>query len=277
MGVFITHFQVTYPIAEGQRQESLISYNILDTAPEADYEAIVDLISQITDMPMAGVSLVDGNRVWFKARKGMELTEIDRATSFCSHVILSDQLFVVEDALLDERFLKNKKVIDDPKIRFYAAMPLITPDGYSLGALCVGDNKTRVLSAHQRTSLVTLSRCVVSLLEYRKMQGIVRELLKIMNPSEQTIEIVSAANEIENHMRTPVSLISFAVQTANVFGDESVVSQIQTAAEQVQHSSLRLYNVAGHLQKLVDQKRAEDDSENDSDDDSNGNDDASSM
>jgi GAF domain-containing protein len=175
--------RIPYPIAETQRLESLASYSILDTASETDYEAIVELISQITEAPMAGVSLVDRNRVWFKARKGMELIEIDRATSFCSHVILSDQLFVVEDAWLDDRFLKNKKVIDGPKIRFYAAMPLVTLDGYSLGALCIGDTKPRKLTEQQRIALVTLAGCVVSLLEYRKMQGIVRQLLEVMNAS----------------------------------------------------------------------------------------------
>jgi GAF domain-containing protein len=89
---------------ENARLAELQSYKILDAACEESFDRIARLASEILQCPIALVSLVDSKRQWFKARQGLKARETSREVSFCSHAIVSDNLFVVEDATQDERF-----------------------------------------------------------------------------------------------------------------------------------------------------------------------------
>ncbi len=155
------------PPNEAERLEKLRRYEILDTLPEDEYDEIVRLVAHICEVPISQISLVDSDRQWFKAAVGLEATETPRERAFCAHTILNDHPMVVEDAAEDERFHDNPLVTMDPKIRFYAGMPLITPDGHRLGALCAIDHRPRRLSVEQQKALETLSRQVMQLLELR--------------------------------------------------------------------------------------------------------------
>ena len=157
----------TIPTNEEQRLAALGRYEILDSIPERAYEDLLAIAAGICGTPMGAISMIDSERQWFKAQKGLSIQETSRDVSFCAHAILGDGVFVVPDARMDERFHDNPLVTGNPGIRFYAGAPLVSKGGEALGALCVIDDQPREISEAQRQALVSLSRQVVSLLELR--------------------------------------------------------------------------------------------------------------
>ena len=111
-------------------------------------------------MPVALVSLVDADRQWFKSHHGIDLTETDRDMSMCAHAILDDDVFVVTDALRDDRFADNPAVARDPRLRFYAGVPLAASGGHRVGTLCIMDHRPRLLDEPQLERLRELGRMV---------------------------------------------------------------------------------------------------------------------
>ncbi len=141
------------PADEDTRLQALHALMVLDTPPEERFDRVVRFAAEQLDMPMALVSLVDGDRQWFKSRIGMALAETGRDIAFCAHAILQPDTFVVEDALQDARFADNPLVTGAPHVRFYAGAPLSAPGGERVGTLCVLDSKPRSL---QKVELAVL-------------------------------------------------------------------------------------------------------------------------
>lgn len=136
------------PHNEAIRSKALKSFSILDTFSEKEFNEITLLASIICETPMSLISIIDGDRQWFKSKVGIDIDETSREISFCGHAILNDgQLFTIEDSRLDERFYDNPLVLGLPNVVFYAGAPLVTSEGLSLGTLCVLDNKPKTLSA----------------------------------------------------------------------------------------------------------------------------------
>lgn len=129
--------------SEAIRLYALKSYDILDTPREQVFDTIVCEAAGLFGTPIAVISLIDERRQWFKAKIGLDIAGTDRSASFCAHAIKGKDVFVVEDASIDDRFCDNPLVIGSPSIRFYAGAPLSTPDGQRIGTLCVIDNRPR--------------------------------------------------------------------------------------------------------------------------------------
>ena len=153
---------------ETERLGALRKYRILDTEPERAFDDLAELASQICGTPIALISLVDENRQWFKSHVGVAATETSRSVSICSHAIQQRDLFIVPDALEDARFRDNPLVREEPRVRFYAGAPLVTPEGNALGTLCVLDRQPRTLTDGQKAALEALRRQVEAQLELRR-------------------------------------------------------------------------------------------------------------
>ncbi|HVC02949.1 MAG TPA: ATP-binding protein [Steroidobacteraceae bacterium] len=154
--------------AEAHRLAALSSYNVLDTPPEEDLNDLVRLAAQICGTPIAMISLVDAQRQWCKAAFGVDLQQIEREHSFCTHAIRRAGVYVVPDTKQDAAFVDNPMVVGEPRIRFYAGAPLLTPDGAALGTLCVLDRQPRRLIPDQTRALTLLSRHVMAQFELRR-------------------------------------------------------------------------------------------------------------
>ncbi len=156
------------PADEQARLDALRQYQILDTAAEAEFDALTEITARILQVPIVLVSIVDADRQWFKARFGLEVTETPRNISFCGHVVLAKQTLIVPDARVDPRFVDNPLVTGAPHVCFYAGVPLQTPEGFPLGTLCAVDHKPRELSAEQVGLLERLARQAMALLTLRR-------------------------------------------------------------------------------------------------------------
>lgn len=156
------------PPNEAARLEALARTDLLDSESEVEFDDVVAIASQICATPIALVSLVDEKRQWFKARIGVEARETPRDVAFCAHAIVAPDPFVVADATADERFRDNPLVVGEPHVRFYAGVPLVTPDGHAIGTLCVIDREARVLAPEQHRALVALARQVMVLVGARR-------------------------------------------------------------------------------------------------------------
>ncbi len=162
---------------DAARVMALQKYAILDSEPEQAFDDLTLLASYVCKTPIALISLVDENRQWFKSKVGISATETSRNIAFCSTAIQQTDVFVVPDALKDERFRTNPLVISEPNIRFYAGAPLINEDGFALGTLCVIDQTPRELGSDQEAALKALSRLVLAQMEFRRNLILLKEAL----------------------------------------------------------------------------------------------------
>ena len=162
--------QLPLPENETDRLGALRSYRVLDTSPDERFDDLARLATYVCGTPIGLVGLIDGNRQWFKARIGWDWSEIPREVSFCTHTILQTDLFIVSDTLNDKRFAKSQ-LATQAGVRFYAGVPLLTPEGYALGTLSVMDYIPRALTQEQTRILWALARQVMAHLEDRRDSG----------------------------------------------------------------------------------------------------------
>lgn len=193
-----------FPFNETERQENLNSYQVLDTPAEDDFDSIVRLASQICNTPISLVTLLDKDRQWFKAKTGIDIDSSPRDFALCSHAILNKEIMVVEDLLEDERFHDNPFAKDG--VRFYAGVPIVSPEGFNLGTVCIADHVPRSLTEEQYNSLRELSKIATRMLELKRKNQLIRKnaeefiLLK-----SQAIQSYMSENE-KSKKQTAVSL-----------------------------------------------------------------------
>lgn len=267
------------PSNEVDRLAELDRLGILDTPPEERFDRYTRLIKRLLDVPIALVSLVDEHRQWFKSHDGLEARETPREISFCGHAILSEELFVIEDAAADSRFCDNPLVQGDPNIRFYAGFPLHGPGGQAVGTLCVIDRKARSLNAEDLRSLrdigemVTRELASVALATTDELTGISNrrgfELLcsQVLALSQRTDRSVVMAmidldgfksiNDRFGHAEGDRALIEFSQCLTENFRESDVVARLagdefavlMTDADEAQ-AAIALNRLSAHVRHM---------------------------
>ncbi|MBT8201647.1 MAG: GAF domain-containing sensor histidine kinase [Acidimicrobiia bacterium] len=242
-----------FPGNEEARLAELESLDILDSLPEEAYDAITLLASQICDVPIALINLIDRDRQWFKSRVGVPVSELPREHAFCGYAILEpNEMTIVRDAAEDYRFADNPLVVSAPSIRFYAAVPLVTTAGSALGTLCVIDREPRQLTDEQQAALRALSTQVMALLELRwtvdELERRHEELELTMKQKETLIATVS------HEIRTPLTSIVGFIET--LVDPEAVLSidERRSLLETVGHQAS---DVSGLIEDLLVAAKAE--------------------
>jgi GAF domain-containing protein len=152
---------------EQARLKALYRYNILDTPPDGSFDKMTALAARLFNIPIAIITLVDTDRIWFKSRHGLEVQQIGKDPGLCASAIMSNEIYLVEDARNDPRTLANPLVAGDFGLQFYAAAPLHTSDGYNLGTFCLIDKKKRFFNTEQQEALKLFAEVVMEELEVR--------------------------------------------------------------------------------------------------------------
>jgi len=197
---------LTIPHHEVERLEALYRYKLLDTLPEKAYDDIISIAAQVCNVPISFISLVDNDRCWFKAKSGLDQEEAPRSIASASHTINQPlEIMVVEDTLADKQFQNCPLVLQNPPLRFYAGTPLVTPDGYAIGTLCVVDNVPRTLNAGQVNTLKILAKQVINQFELRLKMQEVRQLNNKLKESYQDLE--SFSYSVAHDLRSPIKNI----------------------------------------------------------------------
>jgi serine/threonine protein kinase len=156
------------PENEPARMAAVHRYDILDSPPDGTFDRITALAARLFSVPIAIVSVVDHDRVWFKSHHGLEIDQLGRDAGMCASAILHDGPWIIEDARVDVRALSNPLVAGEFGLRFYAGIPLRTSDGFNLGTLCILDREPRKLDTADVTTLEDLAAIVMNDLELRR-------------------------------------------------------------------------------------------------------------
>ncbi|WP_396600756.1 ATP-binding protein [Algibacter sp. R77976] len=208
-----------FPDNELDRLEAVKQYNLLDTLPESDFDNITSLVANICKVPISLITLLDTDRNFLKSHHGIDFNESPREISFCGHTILSDQpIFIIEDAKKDERFHDNP-IVESFNVSFYAGVPLINPDGFPLGTLCVYDNNARKITEEQKEALIILANQVVKLFELRLKNKELNETLETLEERYNTLK--TFANKVSHDLKSPLANIT---SLSNLFKDELKIS-----------------------------------------------------
>jgi len=222
---------------EMARLLTLKSYLILDAKREQKFERITALAGRIFDVPIALVSLVDLGRQWFMSNRGLGGRETPRSLAFCAHAIMSTQdLLVVPNASLDPRFMNNALVTSDPHIRFYAGAPLICPEGYKLGTLCIIDRKPRPMGLNlmEKQNLRELAAMVMDAMVGRK-----EELERVSQ--DQSRSIACAAHDL----LTP--LTSIELNLGLLLEDERLANMMDDHQRDLLHTAVGCSDLMGRI------------------------------
>lgn len=195
------------PENEDIRIVALHSLNILDTDPEERFDRLTRLAKRLFGISFAMVNLIDINRIWTKSSQGIEIIESPRETSFCGHTVLGDDILVIPDALSDQRFCDNPFVIGDPKVRFYAGVPLVVTNGSKVGTLCLVDRTPRTLSDEDKELLRDLGKIAEQELVALRMATI-DDLTQISN-RRGFISLAIHAINLCKRLKKPASLFFF--------------------------------------------------------------------
>lgn len=203
----------TISISEQQRLKELRSYGLINSSPSEEFDLIVQLASSICDCPIAMLSIVDDKNIWFKARTGIDITQIPRHTnSFCECALeCPASILTIENAALDENFKNHPFVVESPYVKFYTGVVIFSKAGARLGTLCVLDNKPRKLNSSQITQLRMLADFASHTLEHFKQSTLLTQKLrrrrKQLLISTKFAALGEMAGSIAHEIQTPLTAI----------------------------------------------------------------------
>lgn len=229
---------------ESERLVQLKSYNILDTESEEDFDNLTSMAAEICQTPIALVSLIDEKRQWFKSNHGLSAKETSRDLAFCAHAILNpEEVFIVPNALEDERFHDNDLTIGSPNVIFYAGVPLVGSEGLPLGTLCVIDHQPKELSEKQIQALVILAKQAMNLLELRRKKIQLEEAVSELE--ESNLELERFAYVAAHDLKSPLNNINSLSYLL------TIKDTIQADEEALLYANL-MKNSAEKLKNLID-------------------------
>ncbi|APJ02727.1 GAF domain-containing protein [Silvanigrella aquatica] len=228
---------------EQKRLRELYSFKLLDTPQDAELDEITKMASSLCETPIALISLIDQNRQWFKSKIGLEISETSRDVSFCEKAISDDEIFIVKNAIQDERFKNNPLVLNEPHIRFYAGYPLKTEKGYNLGTLCVIDKKERVLNENQINILKILSKNVVNYFELNKKKNEIDEAFKSLLKNQKLSLIANLSSRMTHDISNPLSIILNITKLMEdkIDNEEEIdIEEFKNFSSKIEKASLRI-------------------------------------
>ncbi len=227
------------PANEIERLQALREYSILDTIPEQDFEDITKIASEICQTPISLITLIDSNRQWFKSNHGLTVRETERDYAFCAHAInTTDRILIVKDAREDNRFADNPLVTGYPNVIFYAGVPLINPEGFSLGTLCVIDSEPREINEQQIESLRALSNQVVKLLELKRINEVLKESKKEFQA--KNLELEQFAYVVSHDIKSPLNNIIALTKSLREEQKGKIDDSGEQIIDHITNSSMRL-------------------------------------
>ncbi|HEV7251483.1 MAG TPA: histidine kinase dimerization/phosphoacceptor domain -containing protein [Mesorhizobium sp.] len=192
--------------SEAERLAAVRRYDILDTPPDGAFDRVTRITARLFDVPIAIVSIVDHDRIWFKSHHGLDVEEIPRSPGLCASAILDNKPWVLNDARIDPRSLSNPLVAGEFGLRFYAGVPLHTHDGFNLGTLCVIDREPRAFSPAETEQLADLAAIVMDELELRRAAK--------RRVAEKQVLVREVYHRVKNNLQVIASLL--ALQSRSV-------------------------------------------------------------
>ncbi|WP_432670003.1 GAF domain-containing protein [Flavobacterium sp. SM2513] len=212
---------------ESIRIATLREYEILDTPKEAAFDLITQLATKILNVPMALISLIDTDRIWFKSTQGIALTEISKEEGLCVSAIMGKEIYMVENASTDSRTMKNSLVTSEFGVQFYASMPLTVKNGVNLGTLFIADTKPRTLTPHEQDLLKDLADLVVEQLEIQLcVQKSVAAQLEMSNMLQAIYESTQEASAfIDTELKVRYSNQASRKFVKQLFGKEEKIGE----------------------------------------------------
>lgn len=205
------------PANEAERIHALRTLQILDTSHEERFDRVTRMAKRMFGVEISLVSLIDEDRQWFKSKQGLDASETSREISFCGHAINQDGLFIIPNAVEDERFCDNPLVTNAPNIRFYAGYPLKLRHGINLGTLCLIDSKPKFLNEEDKQLLNDLGAMIEQ--EIRSIQLATLDELTLISNRRGFLTLAEHSRKVCYRKKIPMSVILFDLNKFKLVND----------------------------------------------------------
>jgi len=221
------------PDNELQRLAALKRYNILDTLPDNAFDDATKLVSYICGVPIAHISFIDESRQWFKSEIGVGVSEVPREISFCQYTILDTKMVEIPDTHVNERFKDDPNVTGGFNVRFYAGVPITTPDGYNIGTLCAIDHVSKELNDNQRNALSIVAKHVMAQLELgtKNIQLATQKKIAEKAVLARDSFLANMSHEIRTPLNAIVGFTDLLAQTELDETQQDYIGSVQIAGE----------------------------------------------